>query len=169
MTKRVFSNPSFTPTATADASALTSGTYMAVKGGSATMQITIYEVFQTGQASSTGYNATCLAYASTLETTPTALALPVTLGYVNPNAAALGTTETAFTAAGTGPTRAAATTSPRLRLGFNPYGGIVRWQPAPGLEWTQFGNSTSGGETILSAENVGTAAAQAANIVYEVV
>lgn len=168
MTKRIFSNPSFTPTAQADGT-LTSSTYMAIKGGSSTMQVTIYEVFETGQASSTGYNAMCLAYASTLETTPTALALPVTTGYVNPNGGALSITEVAFTAASTGPARSPATTLPRLRLGFNPYGGIVRWTPAPSTEWTQFGNSTNGGETLLSAENYGTAAAMAANIVYEVV
>lgn len=167
MTKRIFSNPSFTPTAQADG-ALTSSTYMGVKGGSTTMQITFLEVYQAGQAAASSYNATCLAYASTLETTPTALALPVTTGYLNPNGGALSIPEVAFTAASTGPTRATATTLPRMRLGFNAFGGIVRWVAAPSEEWVQFGNSTNGGETLLSAENYGTAGAQAANLIYEV-
>jgi hypothetical protein len=168
MTKRIFSVPSFTPTATADG-VLTGSTYMAIKGGSSTMQVTILEVYQAGQASASAYNATCLAYASTLETTPTTLALPATVGYVNPNAGALSTTEVVFTTASTQPTRSPVYTYPRMRLGFNAFGGIVRWVAAPSEEWVQYGNAANGGETLLSSENYGTAGAQAANIIYEVV
>lgn len=168
MTKRVFSVSTFTPTAVADG-VLANNTYLAIKGGSATMQVSIYEVSQSGQASASSVNATCLAYASTLETTPTALALPSTTGYLNPNGSALSTTEVAFVAAGTGPTRAPATTLPRLRLGFNSFGGVYRWTAFDPTEaWVQFGNAVNAGETLLSSENVGTAGAQAANIVYEI-
>ncbi len=169
MTKRIFSNPSYTPTATADG-LLTASTYLGVKGGSATMQVTFLEVYQAGQASASAYNATCLAYASTIETTPTALALPVTTGYVNPNGATLGTAEVAFITAATQPTRSAVTSVARMRLGFNSFGGIVRWVAAPSEEWVQFGNTAASfGETLVSSENYGTAGAQATNLIYEVV
>ena len=168
MTKRIFSNPSYTPTATVDG-LLTGSTYLAVKGNSTTMQITFLEVYQAGQASASSYNATCLAYASTLETTPTALALPVTTGYVNPYGQALGTAEVAFITASTQPTRSPATTVARMRLGFNSFGGIVRWVAAPSEEWIQFGNTAATfGETLVSSENFGTAGLQATNLIYEV-
>jgi len=167
MTKRIFSVPTLTPTQQADG-VLSAGTYAAIKGGSTTMQVTILEVYQTGQAAASAYNATCLAFASTLETTPTALALPNTDGYMNPNAAALGTGTTVFVAAGTAPTRSPATTLPRMRLGFNAFGGVVRWVAAPSEEWVQYGNATNGGETLFSSENYGTAGAQAVNFIYEI-
>lgn len=167
MTKRIFSVPTLTPTAQADGT-LSAGTYAAIKGGASTMQITVMEVYQAGQASASSYNATCLAFASTLETTATALALPNTVGFLNPNATAFGTGETVFVAASTAPTRSPAYTLARMRLGFNSFGGVVRWVAAPSEEWVQFGNSTNGGETLFSSENYGTAGAQAVNFIYEV-
>jgi hypothetical protein len=43
----------------------------------------------------------------------------------------------------------------------------VRWQSAPGEEWTIVGNAVNVSETVLSAQNVGTAGAMGSHIIYE--
>lgn len=167
MTKKILSVPSYTPTATVDG-LLASSTYVALAPNTATQQITVTEIYQAGQASASSYNASCLAYASTVSASRTTLALPATFGFVNPNATANSTVEVPFTAATTNPTRASAYTIPRLRLGFNSFGGIVRWVAAPSEEWVGYGTAVNVGEFSLSSENFGTAGAQATSIIYEV-
>ena len=77
MAKRTFVAVTYTPTATADTSALANGTYQALRGGSSTQLLNIVEIYMGGQAPSVSSPCIMLfARSSTIATTPTALALP---------------------------------------------------------------------------------------------
>jgi hypothetical protein len=167
MAKRVFQAPNFTPSTQADASALTSATYMAIKGGSGTQKIDILEVYVVGAASSAAPTALCLARASTIETTPTALAIPATDGPLDPATAALANPPVTFTAAGTGPQRSIATTDARLSVAINAFGGSLRYNSAPTQQWSLLGNTAQFGETLLSSQNVQAPGLLNAHILYE--
>ena len=167
MAKRIFQVPTFTPTAQADAAALTSGTYMALKGGSGTQKINVIEIMASGQAGSSSPTLLQFARASTIETTPTALSAPASDGPMDPATAALAAPPVAFTAAATGPQRSASTSDARLNVQVNAFGGILRWVSAPGEEWGILGNTAQFGESILSAFTGGTVGAIGAHIVYE--
>jgi hypothetical protein len=167
MAKRLFSFSNWTPTATADTTALASGTYMAIKGGSTTQRINVNEVYIDGMAGASSPTATCLARSSTVATTPTALAAPASDGPVDIATAALAAPPVTFTAAATGGQRSALTTDAKLRLGLNAFGGIVRYNAAPGQEFVITGNTTPGGEAYLSSSNLGTAGLIDAHIMLE--
>lgn len=169
MSKRIFQQATWTPTAQADG--VLTGSWQALKGGTATDILKIGKILLMGQASSSSVNAMCLARSSTLGITPTALALPNSDGSANSSAGALTTLPVAFVAAATAPNRSPAVTIPRLNLTFNSFGGILQWQTNPGSEeeWTSFGNATtSNSESVLSAFNTGTAGAMGSDIFYEV-
>jgi len=167
MAKRVFQAVNFTPTATADASTLSNLTYMALKGGSTTQQIDILEVLISGLANATGPAIMQLSRCGALETTATALAAPNGDGPMNPATAALAAPPVSFVAANTGPQRSNATNDGRLQMALNTFGGIIRWNAAPNQQWTQLGNATTVGETILSAFTGTTPGAVSAHIMYE--
>ena len=167
MAKRLFQTTNWTPTAQADAGALTSGSYMALKGGSGTQRIDFLEVYVHGMAAASAVTPTCLARASTIETTPTALAAPATDGPEDPATAALAAPPVSFTAATAGPQRSATTSDARLNLGINAFGGSFRWNAAPGQQWVQLGNTAQFGETLLSSQNAGAPGAVGAHIIYE--
>lgn len=169
MSKRIFQQATFTPTAQADG--VLTGSWMALKAGSATDILKIGKILLAGQASSSSVNAMCLARSSTLGITPTALALPNSDAPANIAATAVSTAPVAFIAAATAPNRSAAVTVARLNLTFNSFGGIIQWQTNPGSEeeWVSVGSATtSNSETVLSSANTGTAGAIGANIFYEV-
>lgn len=167
MAKRTFHANNWTPTATADTSALANATYMALKGGSSTQFINISEVYIAGMAGASSPTFMQLARVSTVETTPTALASPNSDGPMHPSTAALAAVPVSFVAAAAGPQRSAVTTDAKLELGINAFGGIVRWVAYPGEEWGQIGNTASLGESVLSAFTGGTVGAVNAHIVYE--
>lgn len=167
MAQRVFHAPNYTPTAQADTTALTSGTYQALKGGSGTQLINISEVYIAGLASASGALLMQLARASTIETTPTALAAPNSDGPKHPSTAALAAPPVSFVAAATGPQRSAVTSDGKLELNLNAFGGIVRWMVPRGEEWGQIGNTASLGESILSQFTGGTSNPISSHIVYE--
>jgi hypothetical protein len=167
MAKRTFHAPNWTPTAQADTTALTNATYQALKGGSGTQLINIVEVSISGAASASSIAIMQLARASTIETTPTALAAPNSDGPMHPSTAALAAAPVSFVAAVTGPQRSATTTDAKLELGLNAFGGIYRWQAAPGEEWGQIGNTAPLGESILSAFTGGGSGNVSSHIVYE--
>lgn len=169
MSKRVFHATNYTPTAQADTTALTNATYQALKAGNSTL-LQVIEIWISGLASVTSPTLMQWARASTLETTPTALASPNSDGFMNPLSSALSTTSTAFVAASTGPQRSATTTDPKLDLNINAWGGIARWQSSPTEEWWIHGASTTAapaGESILSAFTGGTVGNVSSHIVYE--
>jgi hypothetical protein len=167
MAKRLFNNTNWTPSAQADAGALSSGSYMALKGGSGTQRMDVLEVYLHGMAAASAVTPTCLARASTIETTPTALAAPATDGPEDPSTAALAAPPVSFTAAATGPQRSAATSDARLNLGINAFGGSFRWNAAPTQQWVILGNTAQLGETLLSSQNTGAPGAVGAHILYE--
>ena len=167
MGKRSFGNTNWTPTATTDTSALPAS-YQAIKGATSTARNEVIEVYMAGLVASTSSPTFMqLAYSSTLGITPTALAAPAHDGPLDP-AAVTGATVT-YTTAATGPQRAATTTLPRLNLGINAWGGIVRWVAANREEFIISGNAVSGGEAVLSAYLGGTVGALESHIIYEVV
>jgi hypothetical protein len=168
MAFRSFQTNQFTPTAQADTAALTSGTYMAIKGGSGTQRSNIAEIYVNGMAPSTS-SPMALQFArhSTIATTPTALAAPASDGPLDPATAALGAVVVTFTAAGTGPQRSAVVTDARLNMGINGYGGAFRWQAGPGQSFVILGATASFGEASLSAFTGGTVSPINAHILYE--
>lgn len=169
MSKRIFQQSTFTPTQQADG--VLTGSWMALKAGSATDILKIGKIVLAGQAASSAINAMCLARSSTLAITPTALALPNSDGSANAAATAVSTAPVAFVAAATAPNRSPAVTIPRLNLVFNAFGGIMTWQTNPGSEeeWTSVGTATtSNSESVLSAYNVGAPGAMSGEFFYEV-
>jgi len=165
--KRTFQATNWTPTATADTSALANGTYMALKGGSVTQLIDVQEIMVSGFAGSTAPAILQFARVSTVETTPTALAAPNSDGPMHPSTAALAAAPVSFTAAATGPQRSAVTTDGRLNLGLNTYGGIAKWNSAFSAPWSILGNTADLGESVLSAFTGTTPGAISAHIIYE--
>lgn len=168
MSKRIFQQSTFTPTQQADG--VLTGSWMALKGGSATDILKIGKIILAGQAATSAINAMCLASSSTLAITPTALALPNSDGPANRNATAPTTAPVAFVAAATAPNRSPAVTVSRLNLVFNAFGGIMTWQTNPGSEeeWTSIGSTTtSNSESVLSAYNVGAPGAMSGEFFYE--
>lgn len=162
-----FQAVNWTPTAQADAGALTSSTYQALKGGSATQKIAVKEVMVSGLAASSSPTILQMARSSTIETTPTALAAPNSDGPLDPASAALAAPPVSLVAAAAGPQRSNSTSAARLNLALNAFGGIVRWIASPGAEWGQVGNTATLGESILSAFTGGTVGAISSHIVYE--
>jgi len=165
--KRTFQATNWTPTATADTSALANATYMALKGGSGTQLIDVQEIMVSGFAGSTAPAILQFARVSTVETTATALAAPNSDGPMHPSTAALAAPPVAFTAATTGPQRSAVTSDGRLNLGLNTYGGIAKWNSAFSAPWSQLGNTADLGESVLSAFTGTTPGAISAHIIYE--
>lgn len=167
MAKRVFQASNFTPTATADAAALSNATYMALQGGSGTQLINVEEILVSGFAGASSPTILQFARDSTVGATVTALAAPNSDGPMHPSTAALGAAPVSFVAAGTSPQRSNSTSNPRLNLGLNAFGGIIRWQCAPREEWGILGNTAALGESSLSAFTGGTPGAISAHMVYE--
>lgn len=171
MAKRIFETGSLTFGATAAASALTTSQFMAAKGGASTQIVDFLEFLVSGMATASTVAAMTVAYSSTLGITPTALASPGSDGPLNIAATALvsGSTVVTYFAAGTGPVMNGASTTPRINLGLNLFGGIVRWNAAPTQQWTSVGNSTNGGETVLynSSTYGGSSGLANAHIIYE--
>jgi hypothetical protein len=168
MAKRIFQNINYTPTATADNTALANATYQAIKGGSATQRSIINEIYVAGMAAASAPTALSFARSMTIATTPTALATPASDGPTDPATAALAAPPVTFTAAGTGGSRSNTTTDAHLMLGLNAFGGIVRYNASPGQEFVILGNTAAlFGEAYLSSENVGTAGLVNSHIMYE--
>ncbi len=171
MAKRVFTTGSLTFGATATNAAATTSQFMAVKGGSTTQIVDFLEFMISGMATASTVAAMTTAYSSTLGITPTALASPGSDGPMVVNATALvsGSTVVSYFAAGTGPVPTNSVSLPKLNLGLNLFGGIVRWNAAPTQQWTSVGNAVNGGETVLwNASTLGGSSGLAnAHIIYE--
>lgn len=116
----------WTATATADGATLANSTYQALKTWTATSVDKIVEVYVGGEATSSAVGRMVARRHSTQSVTPTNIT-PAALSPFSAAAAGLG-----FVLAGTGPT--AASTAHLLNLGFNAFGGVVRWVAAPGEE-----------------------------------
>lgn len=167
MAKRTFQAATWTPGATADNTALTNAQYMAIGAANATQFLSVVEIMETGQAAASSVNIMMFARDLVLGVTPTALAAPNSDGPMHTSTAALAAVPLTFTAAGTGPKRDNTALIARLNLSFNAFGGIVRWQAAPGEEWGILGTAVSVSESTLSAFTGGTPGLMGSHIVYE--
>lgn len=165
MGRRVFQTSNWTPTATADTSALANATYMAIKGSAAGIRTEMLEFYIAGMASASAITALSFGLSSTLAITPTALAAPASDGVMDRSGSA--TAAVTFTAAGTGGQRSAVTTDAKLMLGLNAFGGIVRWQAGPDLKFSLLGAAVSVGEAYLSSQNIAGAGLINAHMIYE--
>lgn len=168
MSKRVFGVATFTPTATADTTNFTNGTYMALAAAAAGAGLLVSEIFIGGQASASSVNLMQFSRDSTVGASTAALAAPNSDGFVNPAlASALSAGMVPFVAATTAPQRSAAIGQARLHLNLNAFGGIVRWVAYPGEEWWITGVTVNTSESSLSAFTGGSVGAIGAHIVYE--
>jgi hypothetical protein len=167
MGKRSFQVPVWSPTATADTTALVNNTYMTIGALNATSGLLVQEIEIGGQGSASSPMVMMFARDSTLAATPTALAAPASDGPLHTlgQTAQSGSITNNF--AGTPPQRSAVTSSARLNLSFNGFGGIVRWQAAPFEEWGIVGITASLSESSLSAFTGSTPSNIGAHIIYE--
>lgn len=155
-------------TGTATNAQLTTSQYMAIKGAAATQRIDINEVLISGFATSSAPALFQLGHASVIETTATALATATASdGPMDSSAGAMASAPVTFIAAATQPTSTNNATDPRLNLGLNLNGGILRWVAAPGMNWTQLGNTATLGETYLATFTGSTSGTFSAHIAYE--
>jgi hypothetical protein len=155
---------------TADGSVLTTGTYMALVGGSANQMSFVDEVYMGGQAASTAPLIMLLRHDSTLGATPTTLVTPNSNGPTNINAGVLTNPAVGFVAATTQPTPSNSITVAKKNFTFNAFGGIVRANYANTQDrYAIFGNATTtNSELSLSSFTGSTAgAAVGAHIIYE--
>lgn len=165
MAYRVFDVVTWTPTPQPDQ--VLTGAYQAITGGSSTQVIRIKEIYCGGQATTSAVNAMTLARSSTVGITPTALSSPNSDGPMHPSTAALAAPPVTYVAATTAPNRSPAASFARLNLSFNPWGGISKAYFGPGEEWTIVGNAVNVSESVLSAQNVGSAGPMGSHIIYE--
>lgn len=164
MAKRSVGMKTITPTATADATNLVDATYPnIVQGGTATQRINILEVLLTGQATASAPTIMALARDSTVAVT-NSLGTGNTDAALDPATAPLAAPPLTGNTNTTKPQRSA--TLWLLNLGFNAFGGIVRWVAAPGEEISTVGNTASLGEVSLSAFT-GTVGAMGTTLIYE--
>jgi hypothetical protein len=142
---------------------------MGLKGASGTQITDILEVLFSGKATASTVAAIELCRASTLETTPTALAAPHSDGPAHFATAALAAPVVTFVAAATGPTPSNTVTDAKLNLALNLFGGIIRWNASPTQQWTMVGNTAPGGETLLFNNSTagGSTGLGDAHIIYE--
>ena len=170
MAKRGFHATSWTPTATADTTNLANNTYMALQGGTSTQLINVLEILINGQATTSAPTFLQFARDSTVaaSTGLGVLAAPNSMGPLNPSTAALAANPSPNVAVATAPQRSASTAFPRLELGLNAFGGIMKWNPyTPDLAWGILGNTASLGESSLSAFTGGTVGNVSAHIIFE--
>lgn len=170
MAKRIFHNTSWTPTATADATNLANGTFMALQGGSSTQLINLLEVLINGQATTSAPTFLQVARDSTVcaSTGLGVLTAPAGDGPMHPSTAALAAAPSPNTAVATSPQRSSATSQGRLELGLNAFGGIMKWNPyTPDMAFSILGNAASLGELSLSAFTGGTVGPISAHMIYE--
>jgi hypothetical protein len=165
MARRSFNFTTFLPIAAADTANITSGSYMALQGGSTTQRNDIWEVFMGGQATSSAPSIMVVARDSTVGAT-----LSLTAGAkdapLDPASVALTAPPVAFTIATTAPQRSS--TLGLLNLSFNAFGGIVRWAaPDEHGALRMLGNAPSFGEISLSAFTGGTPGIMGAHIISE--
>lgn len=165
MAKRSLSNSSWTMTAVGDTATMTANGACFIAGGSTSQLINILEVFMGGLAGASSPTFAVLARDSTVAATAITLGTNGHDAPLNALTAALAAAPVTGFSATTMPQRA--TTLHLLELGFNAFGGIVRWVAAPGEEIVQYGNAVNVGETSLSAFTGGTPGLMNSHIIYE--
>lgn len=154
----------WTPTAVGDTSAMTTQAFHALLGGSASQRSNILEVYMGGLAGASSPSIMVLARDSTVTNGVTSNAAKLTA--LDPASAALAAPPIS-TSVGSTTLPQRSSTLYLLTLGFNAFGGIVRWVAAPGEEIGMLGNTASLGEVSLSAFTGGTPGLMGDHIIFE--
>lgn len=155
-----------TTAATADNASLTTLTYGALSGNSATMQLKINEVQCGGEASSAAVQALVLGRDSTVAAT-SLTSVGMSNQALDASVTAPGTLALFSNTATTKPVRLS--NGHLLNQSFNAFGGLVRWQARQGEEITTVGNSASLGEVSYSGTTGTVAATVSWHVIYELV
>lgn len=167
MSKWSFAVETITLTGVLDTADFTDSGYMGLTGpvSNTTQRRDIYEVYMGGMAGASSPTPAVLGFDSTIQVTPTALTTAQSNGALDSATAAFAAPQIAFVASTTKPRRAA--TLAKFALGFNAFGGIVRWVASPGSEMKCIGAAANVGEVSLSAYTGGTPGLMNAHILYE--
>lgn len=165
MAKRAFTLYGWTPTAVANTTNFTDNGYCALQGGSSTQRTLVSEINLGGLATASAPTPMVVARDSTIGATLTALTTAQSDAALDPATATLSAPVVPFTASTTKPQRSA--TLGLLPLGFNAFGGVVRWVAPPGGELVLLGNTASFGELSLSCYTGGTPGLLSSRVVFE--
>jgi len=135
----------WTPTATADGSALTGSGYHALRAAASTDMARILEIFVQALGTSSAMDNLALRRHTTHASTPTnRVPAPV-------NPWSVASVFQGFITASTNPTNAAlATIQHVLEIGLNANGGEYRWVPSPGGEIFILGNTANNDEVSIA-------------------
>lgn len=176
MAKRSFNTFGLSFPATALAAAATSSGYMAMVGSSTTQVTDINEILISGTAAASTVGAFAFAPISTAQTGgASALVAPHSDGPMQSNATPTANT-TYIAAVTTQPQASNAITAPKINVGLNTFGGIIRWNAAPTQQYTLIGNAVFAagppvtfGQAMLLNLTAGTGATTTSNvhIIYE--
>lgn len=162
MAKFSAAQANWTPVAVADATNFTNAGYHALQGGSTTQRINVVEVYMGGLASSSAPAQMVFSRDSTVGVTLSG----TTNAALDPATAALAAPPVSFSTSTTKPQRSA--TLQILQLGFNAFGGVVRWAAIdPSENIVLLGNTASFGELSLSSQSSGTPGLMSDHFVYE--
>ncbi len=172
MGKRIASDVTRTPTATADATnlvdaATAAGYPVAFQGGSATQRYSIVEVYLGGQAGASSPSIMLLSFDSQAATGSLTKDTNLTDSISDANAVALSTAVAVFNKAATNkPQRSA--TQHLANLSFNAFGGIVRLNWPQDQQFVGVGATTANASEIsLSAFTGGTTGLMGCHVIYE--
>lgn len=154
----------WTPAAIADTTNLTTLQFMALQGGSSTQRINLLEVYMGGLAAASAPAQMIVSRDSTVFAGATSNAAKFVA--LDPATAALAAPPLCQNVGSTTlPQRSS--TLYLLTLGFNAFGGIVRWVAAPGEEIGILGNTQPNGEISLSSASTGTPGLMASHFIVE--
>jgi hypothetical protein len=176
MAKRIFSTSGLTFGTVNLGTVSVTSQYMAMIGSSTTQVTDIAEVLISGTASASTIGAfTWIPIGTAATGGVTALAAPNSDGPMQSNATPVA--NSTFVASTTlQPASTSATTAPRINLGLNTFGGIIRWNAAPTQQFTLIGNAIFAagppvlfGQAMLMNMTQGTGASTTANahVIYE--
>lgn len=166
MAKWNFSNAFWTPTAVAVTTTMTANGACFLQGGSSTQYLQTSDITLSGLAAASAVTDMVLSRDSTVGVTAITLGTNGRNAALDPATAALAAAQVAGFSATTMPQASA--TLQMLTLGFNAFGGYVRWTAYPGEELKTVGNTASLGEFSLSCSSLtGTPGALATSWIYE--
>jgi hypothetical protein len=141
---------------------MTSANHHTIQGGSTTQRGEVREIYLSGQAAASAPQYAVFGRNATVGTTLTTARLAA----LDPATAALAAPPAVYTGATTNPGRSA-TLGMLLGLGFNAFGGIVRWVNGPDEIISYLGNAASLGELSLNFFTGNTSAAIQSGLVFE--
>ena len=158
-----FAVPTWTPTAVADTTAMTDNGHHTIQGGVAGQRSELREVYLGGQAGASSPTIMVLGRTSTVGATLTALARVAPL---DPSSVVIANPPVSYAVSTTKPQRSTSL-GMLLHLGFNAFGGIVRWVNGPDEIISMLGVAATTGELSLNAFTGGTPGALGSNIILE--